>query len=72
MKSRTMPETSGEAHFEEIDLRDSVNDSPDSSANGPEKTILTEDDCREELPVSFPRRKKWLILTIKALVQVSM
>jgi hypothetical protein len=37
-----------------------------------EKYEITEEDCYEELGFSFPNWKKWLILSIVFLVQVSM
>jgi len=37
-----------------------------------EKYEITEEDCYEELGFSFPNRKKWFILSIIFLVQVSM
>lgn len=37
-----------------------------------EKVEITEDDCYDELGFSFPSWKKWMILTIIFLVQVSM
>jgi hypothetical protein len=36
------------------------------------KTILTEKDCEAQLGFSFPRPKKWLILSVIFIVQVSM
>ena len=37
-----------------------------------EKRILTEDDCYEELGFCFPEWKKWMILSVVFIVQVSM
>ncbi|KAG9678229.1 MFS transporter, partial [Aureobasidium melanogenum] len=37
-----------------------------------DKIILTEDDCYEELGFCFPTWKKWMILTVIFIVQVSM
>lgn len=37
-----------------------------------DKPIITEDECYEELGFSFSTTKKWTILTIIFLVQVSM
>ncbi|MCO5566243.1 hypothetical protein L7F22_019919 [Adiantum nelumboides] len=37
-----------------------------------EKYILTEEDCYDELGFSFPTWKKWMILTVIFIVQVSM
>lgn len=37
-----------------------------------DKIEITEEDCYDELGFSFPRWKKWLILTVIFLVQVSM
>ncbi|KAH9886770.1 major facilitator superfamily transporter [Xylariomycetidae sp. FL2044] len=36
------------------------------------KTVLTEDDCYEELGFAWPARKKWSILVVVFLVQMSM
>lgn len=40
--------------------------------DGDDRIELTEDDCYEELGFCFPTWKKWTILTIIFLVQVSM
>lgn len=40
--------------------------------NGDDRIELTEDDCYEELGFCFPTWKKWTILTLIFLVQVSM
>jgi hypothetical protein len=37
-----------------------------------EKYEITEDDCYDELGFAFPSRKKWMILSIIFMVQVSM
>lgn len=37
-----------------------------------DKIELTEEDCYDELGYSFPKWKKWMILSIVFLVQVSM
>lgn len=40
--------------------------------DGTDKVILTEDDCYEELGFCFPTWKKWTILSVIFIVQVSM
>ncbi|CAD0109990.1 unnamed protein product [Aureobasidium uvarum] len=40
--------------------------------DGTDKIILTEDDCYEELGFCFPTWKKWMILSVIFIVQVSM
>lgn len=58
----------------EIPPEDSTvpNKKEDPNANSEEKIELTEEDCYDELGYSFPTWKKWTILTIIFMVQVSM
>jgi len=49
------------AHVHDIEKTDSEN-----------KIEITEEDCYDELGFSFPTWKKWMILTVIFLVQVSM
>ncbi|QSZ32358.1 hypothetical protein DSL72_001932 [Monilinia vaccinii-corymbosi] len=48
------------------------NNNPVTDVKESDKIEITEEDCWEELGYSFPTHKKWLILSIIFLVQVSM
>jgi predicted MFS family arabinose efflux permease len=43
-----------------------------AAENDSEITELTEADCYDELPFSWSKRKKWAIIIVPALIQISM
>ncbi|KAH8593890.1 major facilitator superfamily domain-containing protein [Bisporella sp. PMI_857] len=72
---KTIP-PSAHAHFggaQVVGNYDDGADLPDADKVGTnDKIEITEEDCYDELGYSFPSSKKWTILTIIFLVQVSM
>lgn len=61
------PRTNRVAHFPSGD-----NDNAVTAVRESDKIEITEEDCWEQLGYSFPTYKKWMILSVIFLVQVSM
>lgn len=59
-------------HSRHVTTKDAPEEARHRDVLGGGKVILTENECYDELGFSFPTWKKWMILTVIFMVQVSM